>query len=195
VTQKTDQPRDGTPVIWSVPTPYGYPAAVSAAGSIAAPLLAGFAITLIGIVIQTGSNMRAPGLTLALFAGAVVALLASVQCAFLARLYDTSPAEMKAWWPDSGDRERLDQLVREQADHSARHSRWSAYFRRTYNLGVLLLLAAITVMLMPPGSSHHQTERWLASAIMAIGFCGELAWLVAFWAEKLGPPWYRGSKA
>lgn len=191
VAREEDQPPNGAPLVWRVPTPYGYPAAVSAAGSVAAPLLAGFAIALIGIVLQVGNNTRAPGLTLALLGAAVVALLASVQCAFLARLYDINPTELAAWWPDHAEPARAEQLVKEQAYHSAMHRTWSAYFRRSYNLGVLLLLAAIGVMLMPPGSSHHETERWVACGLVALGFCGELAWLVAFWAEKLGPPWYR----
>jgi MFS family permease len=178
------------PQIWKVPRPYGYPDAVTTAGTIAAPLLAGFAITLTVLVIQNGPRMLAPGLALILLSATVVALVAAVQFAFVARLYQVTPSEMLAWWPDSDDPARMAQLVKEQQQHRDKHRRWSAVFRRTYNLGVLLFLASVAVMLMPPSHSHHQTERWIACAVLAVGFFGELGWVIGTWAEQLGPAWY-----
>jgi hypothetical protein len=91
---------------WSVPIPYGYDEAATIAGSVGAPLLAGFSVSLIGIVIGYGSHMRAPGVALIVLSAAAVMLLASVQLCFKARMYFVTPTEIESWWPDHDDSPR-----------------------------------------------------------------------------------------
>jgi hypothetical protein len=85
---------------WNQPAKYGYAEAVNMAGSVAAPLLCGFTVTLLGIVITNGSDIRWPGLTTILLAAAAAVLLFSVQAAFTARAWQVSPSELKDWWPE-----------------------------------------------------------------------------------------------
>lgn len=191
MTGHADREQEPDPLpAWTVPEPYGYPEAVATAGSVAAPLLAGFSITFIGVVLQLGPNIRAPGLALMVLAVATISLLGAVQAAFMARMYQVTPSQLLAWWPDHGVEHRQEQIVEEQRRHVAQHARWAAWFRRSYNFGVMFLLAAATIVMMPPPHGV-QTERWIGCVILAIGFVGELAWLVGTWAEHLGRPWWR----
>lgn len=57
-------PRDWSP--WSVPKPYGAPAALQSAGTVAAPLLAGFSFALVGLVLTSPERIRWPDATLVL---------------------------------------------------------------------------------------------------------------------------------
>lgn len=176
---------------WEPPNPYGYAQAVSSAGSVGAPLLAGFTVALIALVLPNGSSMRAPGLALDLLSVAAVVLLASVQLTFMAARYAVLPSELEAWWPDLDIDERRAQLREEQREHHHLHLRWSRRFRWAYNLGILFLLAAVAVILMPPSHHHHLAERWVAAGIVAAGLFAEVAWIVGSWAEGLGSQWWR----
>jgi hypothetical protein len=180
------------PAPWKLPGgTYGYAEAVTTAGTLAAPVLAGFAITMIVFVIQAGGDSRAPGVALALLAAAVVALVGSVQAAFIARMYLVRPSELLEWWPDHAEEARMAALRREQTKLSVQYEWWANTFRRSFNVGLLLLIAAVAVVIMPAAHSHHQVARWVGCAILAAGFCGELAWVVGYWAGQLGPPWWK----
>jgi hypothetical protein len=178
---------EGTASTWVVPLPYGYPEAVAAGGAVGAPLLAGFTVTLIGIVIGYGSHMGAPGAALDVLSAAAVVLLLAVQFSFFARAYTVHASDMVAWWPDHANEDRHRLLVAEQKAHAQQHAIWATRFRRAYNFGVLLLLVGVSVALVPPHDQGSATARWLAVAIAGAGAVGELYWVVALWAPGLGP--------
>jgi MFS family permease len=91
--------RHGMPT-WERPVPYGYPETIQSAGMVVAPLLAGFTITLIGLVVDTSNQgIRYRDTALLILAGAVAALLTAVQCAYAARQFMVTPDEIEAWWP------------------------------------------------------------------------------------------------
>lgn len=159
-------------------------------GSVGAPLLAGFTVALIGIVIGYGPHTLAPGAALLLLSSAAVTLLSSVQLCFKARTYAVTPAEIDAWWPGHDQSPRREQLLQEQAEHARRYDVWIRRFRWAYNAGILLLLAGVAVTLMPP-PHHHVVERWAAVAVLVVAFCAEVAWVVGDWAEGLGREWWR----
>jgi hypothetical protein len=174
---------DGRPARWKIAGTYGYAEAVTTAGTLAAPVLAGFSITLIVVVIQAGSDMGAPGAALDLLAAAVVALVLSVQAAFIARIYLARPSDILEWWPDATD-EEVTGLREEQRMLTDKYRRWASVFRRSYNLGLLLLIAAVTMIMMPPSHSHHEVERWIGFSILAAAFGAELLWMVGAWVRK-----------
>ena len=69
---------------FDVPEHYGDPAALDALSSVAAPLLAGGTLALLGVVVQQPSSLRWPGLALLLLVVAAVMLVTAVQCGFWA---------------------------------------------------------------------------------------------------------------
>lgn len=172
---------------WQVPYPYGFAAALDSAGTIAAPLLAGFSITLIGLVVASPNKMRWPDEALALLTGAAVLLILAVQCAYSARQYIVGPDELAAWWPDISHDERSRQVRREQWGHFNFVDLWAKRFRRSFHAGLVLMLASLALILVPAATDDGgapvavSAGRYVAIAIAAAGSFAELAWLALNW--------------
>jgi hypothetical protein len=98
--------------------PYGYADAIITMSSVAAPLLAGFSITCMTLVVQGYERLRYPGLTLTLLSVASVLLLMTVQYGFWARRWwwGTLGGVLDAW-PDGGEDARKTAVQEELVDH------------------------------------------------------------------------------
>lgn len=168
---------------WRAPERYGYAEAVQAAGGIVAPLLAGFSITLIVLVIDRGDVIRCPDLALVLLVGAATSLLAAIQCAYSARQYVVRPDELEAWWPEIDDEkspyaaEERDAVRAEQFGHARLHALWARRFRAAYHAGVLLVLSALVAILVPSG--EIPPLRWAAISLACAAVAAETAWVLA----------------
>lgn len=127
------------------------------------------------LVIDIAASLRWPNL--ALLAVAVVMFLQVVQLDARARGYAVTPAQAREWYPDYDDPQRRAVVARELRHHRAR---WVYLVRRTrirYNLGILALLFAIVVALVPRASL--QPWRVVAVAVIATGALLELLEVVA----------------
>jgi hypothetical protein len=149
---------------WQRPGRYGYADALESAGLIVAPLLAGFTITLVGLLLDTSTEGIAHrDLTLVILVGSVGALLAAMQFAYAARQFAVKPDEIGSWWPglddpsDDGVIEQWRELRAEQLAHQTMHDRWGKRFRDAYHLGVMLLLIGLVVVLIPSTPGRTRT--------------------------------------
>jgi hypothetical protein len=195
---------EGKPT-WKRPFPYGISEAIGAAGTVVAPLLAGFSVTLIVLTLQVVSSAPAPAPTtgavsgeiksapppqilhpdiaLALLVAATAALLAAVQCAFWARQYQANPEEIEWWWGDLDDlddefvRSNWEMARREQIGLYTLQMRWIGRFRIAYHAGILLVLGALVVLLIPSGDISIARGTAIGLAILAT--LAEIAWIVA----------------
>src|SRR6266550_3941131 len=122
---------------WMPPSPYGSPAAIDSMGSVAAPLLAGFSMTLLILVITSPGSFRWPGPVLVAFSVSAVALVSVVQFTFWARSYTVTPDELKSWWPDVETEERRSVVRGEQLAHEQARRIWSTRARRFYRAGII----------------------------------------------------------
>jgi hypothetical protein len=106
------------PLSGVVQGPYGYADAIITMSSVAAPLLAGFSITCMTLVVQGYERLRYPGLTLTLLSVASVLLLMTVQYGFWARRWwwGTLGGVLDAW-PDGGEDARKTAVQEELVDH------------------------------------------------------------------------------
>jgi hypothetical protein len=177
-----DEPQEPN-VYWKVPTPYGYGAAVDGFGSVSAPLLAGFAIAVIGITVplSADSPVRNPGTAIAVVALSVLLLLASVQCSMWARQYSVTPGDMLAWWPDAtseqtGKAARLADLRVTQWRYAAIARVWLVRARVSYDLGIIFLLLGLLVILIP---KIWTPSRSVACILVGLGVLAEVAWSFA----------------
>jgi hypothetical protein len=180
---------------WEVPDRYGEAEALNSMGTIASPLLAGFSLAaMVQTVTITSSEARWPDAALMLFFLAAVLFIAAVQAMFWARGYQASPAEITGWWPDAENPDRLKLLRREQKRHVAGFRMWANRARRTYNAGLLSLLAALVTVAVPPESQGHTAVlRWLAVSVGGVAFVVEIMWITASitgtkWAARLLTP-------
>lgn len=200
--ETTRPPKEG---YWDVPAPYGYASAIDGFGTIAAPLLAGFAIVLIGIAVSlsTNSPVQYPGTATAFLALSALLLLGSVQCSMWARQYTVTPQEMLAWWPDAHLRKGDLRVTQWRYAHLA--TRWLARARLSYQFGIIALLTGILVILIP---KQWTPSRIAAEVLIAVGVLCEFywafgpthrSWLFVKWAfpvpleMTLEPPPYEGT--
>ncbi|MEV6781942.1 hypothetical protein [Streptomyces sp. NPDC051098] len=165
---------------WAKPTPLGYGIASEAAHFVAAPLLAGACIATIGVLGADGDKFRWPGPAMLLLTLAFVALIASVQYGFHARGHFYSPTDVDTWYPPGRSRPAESTLRQHQQRDFQQWRRLSRRGSTAYNVGIVLLGAAATLVLAPPeeASLGHTVCRWTAAAVTALGSVAELEWIL-----------------
>jgi hypothetical protein len=163
---------------WRRPAPLGFGPAVDAVGNVAAPLLGGFSVSMIGIALTAQSAIRWPGAVFITLTLAAASFIMSVQCSFYARLHLYSPSDAAGWWSESDFKERSRDIQAEQEyDFGIWHT-WMNRTRRLYNLGLFALWSGIAFALVPPSTERHSVagERWVAVGIAGIVIAIELLW-------------------
>jgi len=168
------------------PRPFGQPAAMDAMGTIAAPLLAGFAFTAIGLVLQVEKSLRWPDQALAVLVVAALLFITSLQASFNARRHWVPPDQWAAWLALAPHAGRRREMQKRWVENLAVYRRWIGIARVTYNLAIVALLVAVAVMLMPKGTV--EVWRGVGVGLAAFGALAEIVW--AFAATGLG----RGSQ-
>jgi len=73
----------------------------------------------------------------------------------------------------------------DQRLHAIGFALWSRRLTWAYRWGILALLAAVTIMLVPPG--HISVMRWVAIAAATFGWILEAAWIASGWLLKGSP--------
>jgi len=169
----TAKVRAGT---WGAPSPIGHYAALQSAGGVAAPLLAGFSFTMTSVLLISPGVCRWQNATLALFVSTGLVLIFAVQTSLWLQSYSVKPSDYQEWYPDSlvggypdADAFQWHQNDANKAANYARFTRW------LYNLGILLLLAAITTAVVPPGAISG--SRYVVVTVGTVGFVAELLWV------------------
>lgn len=167
-----------TPPKWRKPTPLGYANAIDTVGTVASPLLAGFSLTTVVLISDDAKNFRWPGAAMLALVIAAVLLIEAVQCAFNARQCIWSAGDVRLWWPDMQEDSDREQLLRSEQDQAfSKWQTWSTWTRRTYNLGIIALLAALGLALPPQHATDAQGSlRWVASGIAFAACAGEIIW-------------------
>jgi hypothetical protein len=144
-------------------------------GTVAAPILAGFAVAGTLELLSSSYRSRWPELTLLLLLVAAATLVASMQFAFRSRQFVVTPTELEAWWPAADDWQ-VELMRREQREHASLHLRWAQRARLTYNAGLLCFILGIGAALVPEG--EVPSGRVLVLAVVALAFGGELTWIL-----------------
>lgn len=146
----------------------GYIPAMHTVSTIVAPLLAGFSVTLTGVVAQASDRFRYPGATLLLLALAVGAFVMCVQCGFWARSYLPTASETEGHHDAAPHR------------NEAQYDEWDRRTRLFYRIGLLLLLAGTATLLLPnnshPGDEQANWRLFGSFAVVAI-LVFELFWI------------------
>jgi hypothetical protein len=184
-------PRDqgADPVVWAGPGDFGQPAAFDAKTGVAAPLLAGFSMALLGVVAQAPTSFRWPGAALLVLAVVVMVLVACVQFGFRGRAVLYTKADVESWGRLShltaADDERLRAAV--QVRDMAQWRVWHRRSRVAYNFGIAVLGVGIALVLAPPGQyvagaplpSGEAAWRWAGFSLALLGAGLEVFWIAA----------------
>ncbi|ROO59055.1 hypothetical protein EDC02_0840 [Micromonospora sp. Llam0] len=175
--------------IWTGPGDFGQPAAYDAKTGVAAPLLAGFSLALLGVVAQAPTSFRWPGATLTTLVVVCAVLVMCVQFGFRGRAVLYSKADVEAWGrlttvlaPPAEQRLR----ARVQRNDMLRWRRWHRRTQLSYNAGIALLFIAIALALAPPESYGGNTPlsageaawRWAGTGLAGCVSLAEIIWTV-----------------
>jgi hypothetical protein len=176
--------------VWTTSGPLAYLESIQAAGTVAAPLLAGASFTLVALVLQSSAPFgRWQDVSLLLFVAAGLAQIFAVQSVTWTRRYMATPDELKQWFPDdftdNGERPtQWLQLLQRLDDERAR--RWAERTRAWINAGITLLLAGIAVGVVPPGPVS--SVRWPVITVAWIGVAVEASWVAAMRLDERARP-------
>ncbi|MGW4809950.1 hypothetical protein [Kitasatospora sp. NPDC004272] len=155
--------------------------------NVAAPLLAGFSVSTIGIVLTAEQSLRWPGLILVALTVASAAFVMCVQCGFHARRHLYSPADLSGWWAEEDLRVHAAELEEEQRRDYAVWERWTLWTRRCYSTGIVALWFGVGTALCPTPADHGSTGalRWAAASVALGTGVGELCWgVVPAWRRR-----------
>jgi hypothetical protein len=148
-----NQSSSGESTPQAVPAPYAQDAVVTAIGGISVPVLGGFSLA---AAIQTltlkPDDLRWLDATLLLFFLAAVLFIIALQATWWARTYRTNTEHFDAWAEGA---------------------------RGICNLGLLILLAGLTTLMVPaPTHGHVPVLRWVAVVVGVVAFIVEAVWIV-----------------
>jgi hypothetical protein len=171
---------------WAAPEPYGYGHGSSSALFIAAPLLTAAALGLAGVVGGADDEFQWPGPTLLLLVIAALALVASIQFAYHARLYLYSYDDLQCWLgPEHVKAFASDLRVRQEEDQDvwAKYQLWAVH---AFNCGTILLGIGIAAALVPPDCGKQIECRWAAAVLVLIATLVDAVWVIYMHMSAFG---------
>jgi hypothetical protein len=158
----------GHPPVWARTRPLAYSTSLVSFATVAAPLLAGFALA--ALLELRGAEGRAAGVAVALFTLAVVLLLGAIQAGLWAAAHHTSPGERVAWYPEAPfDDYWLGRMREQQWQEVATGFRFTRIAQLAYNLGISAFLFAVVAALVPPPG------RWAWPRMVAVALAAAAA--------------------
>jgi hypothetical protein len=150
--------------------------------TVAAPVLAGFTIALLGVVAQAPANFRWPGTAMFMLLFTAVLFVMCLQSGFWARQYLVSREEAASWFDDFENPVRQEQIRREQVAYARAYEGWALRSKFFYRLALLATFAALLVVLLPTASGDGAIQsgwRWAAVSLAALAFVFETLWILS----------------
>lgn len=144
---------------------------LDAMAGVAAPLLAGFSIAFIGLVISSAPAFRWPGWTLLSLTVSGLLLITAVQGGFWVRHYR----------PDVANEDRLSWNLA-----LPEYQRWLRVTRWAYNSGIALLLLGLALALYPRAHDPAAPWRVVAAVVAGAAAVGEIVWALLARRSVLG---------
>jgi hypothetical protein len=164
-------------VPWERPTHLGYSETLRGLGGIVAPLLTGFSLTSIALLLTSATKPPLADWAVVALTVTVACLLFSMQVAFLALARSPSPADILTWEPQVlVSREALQKARGEQAANFADMKRFWDLTSRAYDIGLVSFLTGGVLLLIPASWS---APRIAAVVVGVLGLCVELWWALA----------------
>ncbi|WP_406512746.1 hypothetical protein OG851_27115 [Streptomyces sp. NBC_00161] len=172
----------------TVPQNYGATESAITMGNVASPFLAGFSLAAyIQTISLATSAVRWRGPSMVLFLSAASLLIFAVQTTFLARRHLVTPKDLMDWWPDWAQPYRRNLLSGMLKEDNKSYRQWTNVARLLFGLGLLCLLAGLTLLAVPPDSPCPPLTRWLTVCVGTLATLAEAIWLgweIKHWLEK-----------
>jgi len=164
---------------WNSPPVVGQAETPRALGGVVTPVLAGFALAAVALLVTT-DNAHLPPLhdeAVLAFVVAVAVLLAAMQFSAASVRYASRPAERMDLAPEAKLEIDVLNLVR-AAQHKDRYLE-DAYSNRArvfYNLGLIAFLLGLGLMVWPSTINPSEWARLIGAGVIGIATLGEVLW-------------------
>jgi hypothetical protein len=172
---------------WQVVYPLGRTDAMRSLGTVAAPLLAGFGLATLALLVTADQGPRFSGVAVAAFALGSTLFVFCLQLTCTGLLYAAPPADRVAWQGEPGP---ADAAAVERALDVQRKDIWltDRYFqpaRWMYDLGLAAHLVGLAALCVPRGGD---AGRWAATAVVLTALAVEVLWIAGTHRGR-GPGW------
>jgi hypothetical protein len=147
-------------------------------GSVAAPLLAGFSITIVAVSLTDFEKLRWPGPAAILGVLTSGILVLTVQLTAWARQYHVTPADLRSWFDDADEISRRKLLIDELEFFTTLENKYARLARLTYSAGIVCLFAALGTAIAPTANSFQIVARWVAATIAYLFAAAEVGWIL-----------------
>jgi hypothetical protein len=163
---------------WQFRDPLGTVDAKRAMGTVAAPLLAGFSLTTI-VVLLTAGTMPEREWGITTFAAAATMFMFAMQFTYMGLMYAASPSERVDWMPripgHEPDEAAYDYAARVQAKDFELQEHYFTRAGTLYNLGILAYTTGLALILVP---RTWTVPRSIAIAVLSVAFVLEAIWAI-----------------
>jgi MFS family permease len=162
---------------WRRPKLLGYTETLRGLGGIVAPLLTGFSLATIAVLLTATTHPWLWRWAVVALTVAVAVFLFAMQVSFLALARSPSPSDFLAWVPEIADNEALKaQALTEQAHTFEQMSRLWKRVGFTYEIAIIAFLAGVVLLLVP----HKWTVvKGLPAVVSGLALGVELWWTAA----------------
>jgi hypothetical protein len=174
-----------TPLIWKRPGSIGDLEAIRGMGGVVAPLLAGFALATIALLVTSAHPAQTPQApwAVACLAVSAVLFLNSIQYSYLAVRSGTTPTAYLEWDPAAKlDPKRLNDVRLEQAADRKLFDRFNGIAGLLYDGALLLFLAGLALVIVP---QEWQPANGVALGAVSLAGAFEVTWILARWSGPL----------
>jgi hypothetical protein len=171
---------------WKRPKLLGYTETLRGLGGIVAPLLTGFSLATIAVLLTATTHPWLWRWAVVALTVAVAVFLFAMQVSFLALARSPSPSDFLAWVPEIADNEDLRaQALTEQAHTFKQMSRLWKRAGFTYEIAIIAFLAGVVLLLVP----HEWTVvKGLPAVVSGLALGVELWWTAANKFTRLPHP-------
>ena len=154
-------------LVWKRPNPLGQVELVRGLGGIASPLMVGFSLAAISILVTSDRPPRFAEWGTAAFSLASLLLLFAMRYAFMVLRHSASPGERIAWFPEARVDAASLAIERLNQAEDVRLADWYARIAEIlFELGQLAFLSGLVILLIP---TDWASGRTLAFTIALVG--------------------------
>jgi hypothetical protein len=171
---------------WLVRYPLGTTDSLRATGTVAAPLLAGFSLATLAVLLTSSVRPRLTDVAVLALVVSAASFLFCVQFTFAGLLYAASPGDRAAWLDDrAADPRSAVAAERVQRMDDRLLGQYLVRVRLTYDLGIVSVLGALLAMVTP---TNWTVARTGAFVVVAGAVALELWWIGGVWTARR-PRW------
>jgi hypothetical protein len=178
------------PRVWSWQRPINLTKQAEMVGGVAAPLLAGFSLTTIVLLVVSSYRPWLAVYAIAMFALAAALLLNALQFSATALGYAATPSERLDYVPEAAANTHiLGAIRRRQWEEASLRSRYLVSARFCYNFGLLAFLGGLGLIIVPRSSWPWPAGQFIGVAVVGMSIVFEILWVFskARWPKSLFP--------